>query len=148
MTGYRLTIDRFVEREESAFGDLRVWDFGRGLLEPVFEAVSAERRWADNEPFVSCVPAGFYVLEPHNGTKYRDTWALIGDTVSHTSEEGVPRSACVLHWASSGKGLQGCVSAGHELQVSSRAAALEGKAIGAILELLNARRGPHYLTIR
>ncbi len=146
---YRLTLERFLPRGPTVFGDLVVNDHEPGgEIEEVFRCLSAERAWNGNKRGESCVPTGFYVLEPHNGTKYRDTWALIGETVSHLPTPGIARSACVLHWASSGAGLAGCVSGGHELEVTGKAAALEGRAIGQLIELLNQRDGPHYLTIR
>ncbi len=85
------------------------------LWAPGFSAVSLEREWKANEAGKSCVPAGFYYLEPHDGTKYKGTFALIGADVSHSKETGVQRYACVLHWAKAGMYLEGCISIGFKL---------------------------------
>jgi hypothetical protein len=116
---------------------------------PSFEAISVERNWHGNVAGLSCVPAGFYYLEPHNGTKYQDTWALIGAEVSHQAE-GLARSACVLHWSPSGAGLEGCISAGYRLVMTATDARLEDPAIGKLVNLLNAAPSTekHYLNIR
>ena len=121
-----------------------------GLIETEgFQAISCEREWHDNQPNLSCVPAGFYYLEPHNGSRYRGTFALIGDQISHVSEPGVQRSACVLHSASSGTQLQGCISAGGSLVVTPTGARLEGSLVRELIELLRARPDGerHYLMI-
>lgn len=114
-----------------------------------FQAISCERHWQDNTPGESCVPAGFYYLEPHDGERYQKTYALIGERVSHQQEPGIPRYACVLHWAATGSGLQGCISAGRELRVTPGAAWLTDPSIYELVEILRASADPHhYLYIR
>lgn len=73
-----------------------------------------ENRWLENQPFVSCVPAGEYELEPHHGSKYPDTWAAVGETVSHWAEEGKLRSVCVFHVGNWARDTQGCFLVGME----------------------------------
>ena len=118
-------------------------------------AMTAERHWQNNAIGASCIPEGFYVLERHNGTKYKDTFAFIGETVAHLSTPGVQRSACVMHWSATGRGLQGCVSFGDEVRISGDPARLvngaadgEPTAIQRVLNLLLQEPGPHYVTIR
>lgn len=77
---------------------------------------SLERIWNDNIPGKSAVPPGFYTLEPHDGAKYKGTFALVGETVAHAPTEGVPRYACVLHPEDDGVQLQGCISVGTSMQ--------------------------------
>ena len=48
------------------------------------------------------VPPGFYYLDPHGwepdtSLRFKRTWALVGATVSHQAEIGIPRSAVVFH---------------------------------------------------
>jgi len=69
-----------------------------------------ERSWAFNKRNVSCIPRDEYVLERHNTTKYPNTWAFIGDGVSHYAMEGIARYACVFHIAFFPSDLQGCLS--------------------------------------
>jgi hypothetical protein len=115
-----------------------------------FDALSIERAWVDNRPNVSCVPAGFYYLEPHNGAKYKDTFALIGAHVSHISEPGVQRSACVVHKARTGLDLEGCLSFGTLVTLEASRpplAVIKDSKVDALLELLRSLPGPHYLDI-
>lgn len=118
------------------------------VVGPDFMSLTVEREWAGNVPFMSCVPTGFYVLEPHAGTKYKNTYALVGESVSHVQEEGIARSACVLHWASTGAKLAGCVSSGHEMRATASGVVLASPSVDAWLEVLSSREGPHYLQIR
>ena len=69
-----------------------------------------ERRWYFNMPNISCVPRDEYTLERHDGNRYHNTWALIGDGVGHYAHEGKPRSACVLHTATLPSQLEGCLT--------------------------------------
>lgn len=69
-----------------------------------------EKEWVFNRKFDSCVPTGEYELSVHNGKKYKDTWALIGNGVSHTEEPGIPRFACVFHRAMFPRDLAGCIA--------------------------------------
>lgn len=78
-----------------AYGSVRFWIM--------------EREWAFNLPGTG-VPKDEYRLERHNGTKYKDTWALIGDGVSHIQTDGVPRYACVFHAADYPSNLKGCLA--------------------------------------
>ena len=111
--------------------------------------MTCEREWARNVAGQSCVPTGFYVLEPHNGAKYEGTYALIGESVGHFAAPGIPRSACVLHWASIGRHLKGCIAVGERVLWSPAGGRLDGRAcIASVLDALNRLDGPHYLTIR
>jgi len=63
------------------------------------------------------VPPGFYVCEPHGWAKdttltKKRTWALIGRTVSHQPEPGVPRAACLLHAGNRDSDSLGCILVG------------------------------------
>jgi len=139
----RLTLTRFYQdiRSLTTVGELDIGDY---------RYWTAERVWLDNQRNISCVPAGFYVLEPHNGSRYQGTWALIGDSVSHEEEPGVARFACVLHWATRGELLAGCVSTGMRLKrrTADGAVQLADNAVPNVLARLDAENGPHYLTIR
>ena len=131
---------------KSVFGTLLIPTSSQRFL-------TCEREWLDNTPGKSCVPPGFYHLEPHGTegeTKYWNTFAMVGETVSHFGgEPGVTRSACVMHWASQGKYLQGCIALGESILWGPDGGKLQGKAAGRkFLDILDAATGPHYLTIR
>ncbi len=118
------------------------------LTAPGFAAMSCEREWLDNTPGKSCVPLGFYVLEPHDGVKYKQTFALIGETVSHSQQSGVQRYACVIHWSATGAGLQGCVSVGDATEIrAGKGPRLVGSRVTELLAMLREEPGPHYMTI-
>lgn len=109
---------------QSMFG--RLDQLTHGIWQPV--CMSLEREWQDNRPNISCVPVGTYTLVPHSGAKYRNTLALVGHKVSYLPQQGVPRSVCVLHKASVGSDLQGCVAWGwhvDQMAVGSRLSVLD-----------------------
>ncbi len=108
---------------------------------------SLERIWNDNVSGKSSVPNGFYTLEPHNGSKYRDTFALVGETVTH-NPPGLPRYACVIHWEDDGAELQGCLSIGTSMEwsASTQRSKLKGNRVAKVLEHLR-KFDRVYLTI-
>lgn len=71
-----------------------------------------EREWNGNRRNVSCVPRGEYKLVRHHGTKYPDTWALVGLTVGGGVHaiQGKSRYACVIHSAAFPSDLEGCLA--------------------------------------
>lgn len=127
---------------KSIFGELRGIDNS-------FKCHTVEREWQSNRVSVSCVPEGFYVLEPHNGFRHKKTWALIGDTVSHVETSEIPRFACVFHWSSKGSGLQGCISLSRSFitMIDKPTALAVDHALVEFKGLLRSSPGPHYLTI-
>ena len=78
-----------------AYGDVRCWIM--------------EREWQFNRPGTG-VPKDEYRLERHDGVKYKGTFALIGDGVSHFKTLGIPRYACVIHSAGYPTNLKGCLA--------------------------------------
>ena len=70
-----------------------------------------EREWNGNRRNISCVPRGEYQLVRHHGTKYPNTWALVGSTVAGgvSPAVGKSRNACVLHKARFPSDLEGCL---------------------------------------
>ena len=68
-----------------------------------------EREWDFNRSGTG-VPKDEYRLERHNGEKYKNTWALIGDGVSHFKTSGIPRFACCIHPADYPSNLKGCLA--------------------------------------
>ncbi len=115
--------------------------------------ITCEREWKDNQPNVSCVPTGFYLLEPHDGTKYKNTFALVGSTVSHIGDgASVTRSACVFHKASKGSQLQGCIALGTSVTLVADSSWAKLSGLGHGKEWLASLRSsrqihPIYLTI-
>lgn len=106
----RLHLQRFTD-----FGDGGM--IGRVQVTPAWECWSMEAPWRDNERFISCIPAGLYHLERHQGGKYRDTWAIVGNGVAHWETPDCDRYTCVLHAAKFARHLKGCVSFGLSLSL-------------------------------
>jgi len=100
-----------------------------------------ERSWDFNKPNVSCVPRDEYTLESHSSQKYPNTWAIVGDGVSHLPTEGIPRFACVLHTAVYPMDLQGCLAPARAITSSGHT--IDSRvAMDEIRELLNSATGP------
>lgn len=128
------------------FGTLKVWDD----MELVFEAVTVEKPWKNNEPYVSCIPEGVYELVKHSSEKYGETYAMIGGTVSQYEEEGYERFACLLHGGNREKDVVGCIAVGSRLGMLGDQWAILASAVkkNALLKLLNERDEQHVIDIR
>jgi hypothetical protein len=75
--------------------------------------MTIERRWKENVARESCVPAGLYKLEPHSGTRFKDTWALVGAGVVHWPDtDPKTREAVLIHPANFAHQLEGCIAPG------------------------------------
>lgn len=77
-----------------------------------------ERPWLNNEPRVSCIPAGTYTAiqfcSPHNG----DVWLL---------ENTTPRSMIEIHPANLASELLGCIAPGTKGMLGRNYAVLRSK---------------------
>lgn len=103
-----IKLERIAYTPQGTFGRIHV-----GMQ----EVYTIERPWLDNWPSVSCVPVGMYELSPHSSTRYPETWALVGDTVSHFPDPAKPRSAILLHVGNTIADLSGCIAPGLDLGV-------------------------------
>lgn len=84
-----------------------------------FICYSLERPWADNKPFVSCIPKGVYTLEPHEYKGKINTFALVNEElgVTHWQENHSTRYAILIHPANRPEELAGCIAPGLEYDV-------------------------------
>jgi len=107
-------------------GQLRIYriaDFGHTMLSiskiGAAEFMGIECGWHDNVPFQSCIPAGEYLLIPHEGPKFRDTFAFVNENlgVSHEHKSDIQRYACVIHHARTARGLTGCLACGASVRM-------------------------------
>jgi len=95
-----------------------------GLAEEPPRWVTLERPWKNNEPFISCIPDGTYVLRPHESVKFGRVWCV--DQVPN-------RTAILIHPANLATELEGCIALGecygslqeHPAVVNSRQAVTE-----------------------
>ena len=93
------------------FALLESGTLGSMVLPSGLKLYTIERPWLNNEPFVSCVPEGVYTLEYHRYKGKLDTWALVGDTVSHFPSDKA-RNLILIHPANKVHELQGCIATG------------------------------------
>ncbi len=100
-----------------------------------------EREWKWNRRNNSCVPRDEYLLDPHSSDKYPNTWALIGDGVSHYQEPNVPRFACVFHKATFPFDLKGCVTLAKSISAYGAAHGTR-EAMDEFRELMSKATGP------
>ena len=127
------------DRSAGTYGIIQVDGWRCWTSEPV---------WQGNERFFSCIPEGVYALEPHNGSKYSGTYAVVGNGVTHFEEPGSVRYSIVLHAAHSPIQLQGCIapSLGLEWQEGLPVLVKSAKALAHLVSLLN-RDEQHTLLI-
>jgi len=117
-----MILERFAYSPYGTFGRLIVGDL---------KLWTVEQPWNDNLPKRSCVPEGVYTLEHHEGSKYKDTWALVGETVSHWPGEGKKRATCVFHKGNTAGNVWGCIAPGMTLSEDSWAVSHSNDAMAA-----------------
>ena len=96
-----------LERQEFS----RDWIIGSFYYDGDFICYSLERPWLNNKPNESCVPEGEYELKYHRYKGRLDTYALIGETVSHFPSDK-QRNLILIHPANQVHELQGCIATG------------------------------------
>lgn len=77
---------------------------------PVCKTV--EREWLNNEPNVSCIPAGQYRIEWHGSHKYGRRIHLIAPSLGVTVKGSSQRTHCLFHPANLPHELEGCIAPG------------------------------------
>lgn len=109
----RIILTRYGYFQDATFGIIRF------QKDPDFRPLfSVEREWNYNKRFISCIPPGLYKLQPHSGSKYKNTFALVSEKlrVFATEQECeyiTDRYAIILHPGSWGYNFEGCIGAGY-----------------------------------
>jgi len=90
-----------------------------------FYLFTLENPWKDNQPNISCIPAGTYNVVPYSGTKYQNVWKL-------ENVEG--REAILIHWGNTEKNTEGCILVGANVGMlgGEKAVLSSRKAIGML----------------
>lgn len=79
---------------------------GTFWMDDAFLCYTLEDPDNNNEKGVSCIPEGTYLVQPHNGTKYKDVWIL----------RDVPnRDAILIHQGNTIKDTRGCILVGRKV---------------------------------
>ena len=66
--------------------------------------LTIERPWLNNEPFVSCIPAGKYQFKAYNSPKFPHVWEIL-------NVEG--RDKILIHAGNSKEDVVGCIAVGN-----------------------------------
>lgn len=75
--------------------------------------VTIERQWLDNEPNISCVPAGIYKLIPHDSPRFGKTYALENEELDVSKCGRTKRTYCLFgHVGNTVEDVTGCVAFG------------------------------------
>ena len=68
-----------------------------------------ELPWKNNQPFISCIPTGHYLMSPWVSPKFGKCYIIEGGTVGKTFGQ---RTHCLFHAANWVGQLNGCIAVG------------------------------------
>ena len=103
-----ITLKRFISTDYGTFGVLTFGDK---------KFFTVEKPWANNTPYISCVPSGKYTLTPHGEYgKDGDVLCLINDEmgITHFENRDSKRFACLIHTANYERDVVGCIGLGEK----------------------------------
>ena len=72
-------------------------------------AYTMEPSLSDKFPLI---PPGTYELRPHDGPKFRNTWALVGNGITHQPTPTSVRSTILFHAGNLDDATRGCILVG------------------------------------
>ena len=94
-----IKLRRVFQNQDKTLGHLKVYDDGELIL----MLRTIELPWVNNEPRVSCIPAGKYVAKVHHSPRFG--WSLWLQDVPNRSE-------ILIHTANFVRQLLGCIAPG------------------------------------
>lgn len=97
---------------------------------------TVEREWNNNNPSISCVPAGMYTLKRHESPRFGECFALEAPTLGVTVYGPSVRTHCLMHVANFPHQLEGCIAPGTALHSAKWGVANSKVAMNALLETL------------
>ena len=69
--------------------------------------LTLEEEWLNNQPNISCIPAGVYTIRRHDSPKYGDVFKVMN----------VPgRSHILIHWGNISDHTEGCILLGESFE--------------------------------
>jgi len=86
--------------------------FGRWYHDGKPLTCSVEREWKNNEPSISCIPAGDYRLQWHDSPKYGRRLHFVAPSLGVTVSGPSQRTHCLIHPANWPNQVQGCNAPG------------------------------------
>lgn len=79
--------------------------------------------------FAPLIPPGMYDLTPHNGPRFKNTWAVVGNGITHQPSPGALRSAILFHAGNLDDATKGCILVGLSIgRLSGEHALLQSQA--------------------
>ena len=97
----KATVTRLENTEDGVLGELRLFDH---LGHEVLHLHTLEDDWKDNQPSISCIPAGKYICK-------RDVWHKKGVVVFQITD--VPgRDRILIHYGNTEENVKGCIVVG------------------------------------
>lgn len=98
--------------------------FGEMSLDGRPFCVTCEQPWRDNRKGASCIPAGDYQLFPWDSRRFGSVLVFVNPALLVYAREsdipseqnGIARSACLIHAANWPFQLQGCVAIGRDIR--------------------------------
>lgn len=97
-----------------------------------------EKKWNDNKPNISCVPAGHYQLNPTLSHKFGNTYCLESKSLGVSLDGNTKRTHILLHKANKASELQGCIApvSGFGVLGGEWAGTASGKAYDSLMDAL------------
>ncbi|GAB1141539.1 MAG: hypothetical protein WStaBPW_38650 [Shewanella algae] len=110
--------------------------FGELFHEGQRLCVTVEREWQNNQPNVSCIPAGVYTLRHHNSPSKGHCLALEAPSLGVTLFGPSQRTHCLVHIANWPLQLEGCIAPGTAFHPEKWGVINSEKALNALLAFL------------
>ena len=96
-----ITIRRFVPENMDAMYGIMLDE----MKSPI--AVTLEKPWKQNAPFISCISTGEYTCKRYSSEKYKNVWQICDVN---------GRDLVLIHWGNFLKDTQGCILVGEKFK--------------------------------
>ena len=90
----------------------RLTQINAGTTPDHFIGYSMERAWLGNEPFISCIPKGEYIVSPHVSPKFGDCYIITSVKQGIVGIDSGKRTHILFHSANRALQLHGCIALG------------------------------------
>ena len=83
---------------------------GKLYVDSVLLCYTMEKPWKDNQPMISCVPAGVYELNPCTSPRFGETYCLENTDLGVSEHGKTKRTHILIHKANMESELYGCIA--------------------------------------